>query len=159
MLGHQPCLVRRFELRDSRQEVGVFRCRQLLRLARQCRYEAPPMADGCEAARERIMSSLAGVLFVTGIAPHSLGEAFLNLYLANQPGSKVIGADLYPPPMSIHRPQLSTFAFDLNPLSFPSGYREFGGHLSAALETALDRIGVNSIDCLIQSAGVYAFVR
>lgn len=103
------------------------------------------------------MSNPPGVLFVTGIARHSLGEAFLNLYLANHPSSRVIGADLYPPPKSIRHSQLSTFEFDLNPLTSPSGYSEFGGRLRIALGAALDRVGGNGIDCLIQSAGVYDF--
>src|SRR5260370_26373513 len=91
-------------------------------------------------ARTSRMSSLSDVLFVTGIAAHSLGETFLNLYLANEPASKVIGADLFPPSNSLHRTQVSTFPFDLNPLTSASGYGNFAGDLGIALEKALDQV-------------------
>ena len=103
------------------------------------------------------MSELAGVLFVTGIAAHSLGETFLKLHLPNEPTARMIGADLYPPSKTLYPKQLSIFPFDLNPLSSPSGYTNFASDLRIALDTALEQVRGDHVNCLVQAAGVYDF--
>ena len=103
------------------------------------------------------MDSVRPTLFVTGIALHSLGERFLSIYLEHEPTAKVIGADLDPTPLS--HPRLATFSFDLNPLTCNSGYEGFATALRVALSGGLDRMRERSINCVVQSTGVYDFGR
>lgn len=103
------------------------------------------------------MSELAVV--VTGIARHSLGEAFVRTYCSLTPEVQVIGIDQSANPELCGLPNFSQVVFDLNPLRRSSGLPEFAAVFSKTLAKTVAARGSEGIGCLVQCAGVYDFGR
>jgi|SRR5579863_606519 len=96
---------------------------------------------------------------VTGVARHSLGEAFVRIYCGLMPEAQVIGIDQSANPELRSLQTFSQVVFDLNPLRRPSGLKEFATDFSKTLAETVAAIGSEGIGCLVQCAGVYDFGR
>jgi hypothetical protein len=94
-------------------------------------------------------------LVVTGVGPHSLGEELVKLYLAQRTGATVIGIDRISNPHLRCLPGYLEIIEDLNPLNHAGGLDSFSSSLNLNLNRALKELDAISIDCLVQSAGVY----
>jgi hypothetical protein len=94
-------------------------------------------------------------LVVTGVAPHSLGEELVRVYLAKCSGATAIGIDRMPNPHLRCLPGYLEIIEDLNPLNYAGGLDSFSSSLNLRLNSALKQLGSISIDCLVQCTGVY----
>jgi len=91
------------------------------------------------------------VAVVTGIAPHSLGEAFLRDYAALGNPTPVVGIDRVRNLSLEKSPSYYGIELDLNPITGAGGLTTFAREVRRALEGAVN----GAVDCLVQSAGVY----
>lgn len=94
---------------------------------------------------------------VTGVAPHSLGEAILQLVVGDNNEFGVIGIDRTVNAEFPGHPRLRQIVCDLNALCYPNGLEEFGRVLAHQLSLAVTSLAVEGLDCLVQCAGAYEY--
>jgi short-subunit dehydrogenase len=98
-----------------------------------------------------------GTVVVTGIARHSLGEAFVRAFLSRRTGAPIIGIDRIPNPDLAEYPGFQQIEFDLNPLNCKEGLDAFATKFAERLSDAVMATGVKGVEFLVQCAGVYEF--
>ena len=94
---------------------------------------------------------------VTGVARHSLGEAFVRSYTSHTPAAQVIGVDHVTNPDLNDSPAFRRILIDLNPLHFPARISDFAHEFTGKLAETVGAMGSGGVDCLVQCAGVYDF--
>jgi short-subunit dehydrogenase len=98
-----------------------------------------------------------GCTVVTGVARHSLGEAFVRAWLIRAPGRPVIAIDRIANPDLGNLAGLRQVQLDLNPINHPGGFGAFAAALESGLTDAVTTGGYEGVECLVQCAGVYDF--
>lgn len=97
------------------------------------------------------------VLLLTGVARHSLGEAFVRYCLPARSDLTVIGVDRAPNLELAALPGFRGVELDLDPTAWPTGAAAVSQQLRHRLAPVLDEVGARGVDCLVQAAGVYDF--
>jgi short-subunit dehydrogenase len=96
-------------------------------------------------------------MVVSGTARYSLGEAFARAYLGRTPEATLIGIDRVSNRDLKQVPSFQELLFDLNPLHFPDGLRQFVELFTERLAAVVTTKGLKAINCLVHCAGVYDF--
>jgi len=92
-------------------------------------------------------------VIVSGIAPHSLGSALVDLLLRN--GAKVVGVDVEINHLFEEGPTFRFVMCDLNPWRNNIDWTLHWERLTESLRRAVSDLGESGVSTLVQSAGVY----
>jgi short-subunit dehydrogenase len=98
-----------------------------------------------------------GCIVVTGVARHSLGEAFVRALLGRATGHQVIGIDRVANADLDNVAGLQQVLFDLNPLGGSADLTTFATALENTIGDVVTTAGSRGVEDLVQCAGLYDF--